>query len=275
MCNPYYHHTYTVHWTPPDPAPTYLLQQAPTNTFLTPTIVYNGANTTWQATAKPPATYYYRVKAIFPTFESDWSNIQQTTVLPPVGWQTIVNQDFEGDFPNGWRVVDNNGKNNGNYQWHPRNCRPYSGNNSGWAVGGGDDGLLLACADHYPSNADTWLIYGPFSLETAIAAELRFKLWQQIENDINSEFTMWGASLNGSSFNGYKLTANNTTWSEQKLDLANVPGLGSLLGKAQVWVGLEFVSDDTLTYPEGSYVDNIILRFCEREPCSSGRDMLP
>jgi len=49
-----------------------------------------------------------RVKATNSWGDSGWSNVQQTTVLPPAGWQTIASQNFEGAFPGVWAVWDDN-----------------------------------------------------------------------------------------------------------------------------------------------------------------------
>ena len=56
----------------------------------------------------------------------------------------------------------------------------FAGDFSGMAVGGGD-GSSAECADHYPNNAKSWAIFGPFSLADAIAAEVQIKAWVYTE----------------------------------------------------------------------------------------------
>lgn len=58
---------------------------------------------------------------------------------------------------------------------------------------------------------------------------------------------------------------------DRVFDLSNVYRLGNLLGRPQVWVELWFFSDASVNYPEGAYVDNIILRKCpEGATCLPG-----
>jgi hypothetical protein len=75
------------------------------------------------------------------------------------------------------------------------------------------------------------MIYGPFSLVNATAAELDFKLW------INSELSYDGvcrmASIDGSSFSGTCTTGNSSGWIDKTLDLTNVYSLGDLRGQPQ------------------------------------------
>ncbi len=58
----------------------YTLQEDDNSTFSSPTVVYNGGNTSWTATGKAPGTYYYRVRATTGRGTSGWSNIQSVTV---------------------------------------------------------------------------------------------------------------------------------------------------------------------------------------------------
>ena len=109
------------------------------------------------------------------------------------------------------------------------------------------------------------MIYGPFSLAGATAADLRFKLW------LNSEYCCDGlcrmASVDGVNFYGTCTSGNTSGWIDRVLDLSNVYTLGNLLGRSQVWVALEFVSDSSVTYAEGAHVDNVVLRKCTSGSC--------
>jgi hypothetical protein len=189
---------------------------------------------------------------------------QQPLGLQPTqtnGWVTIASQDFEGSFPSGlWQVGDNDGTTNGEYYWAKKSCRPYAGSNSGWAVGGGANGAALACASTYPINADSWMVYGPFSLADATAADLSFKLWLNTESGYDYVYRL--ASTNGTNFYGSVDgdSGNSGGWIDRVLDLTAVPTLGNLTGQTQVWVALVFSSDSSITYAEGAYVDNIVLR---------------
>lgn len=181
-------------------------------------------------------------------------------------WETLVNTTFEGDFPGPWAVFDNDATTHGEYFWASRNCRPYAGTNSAWAVGGGVNGNGLSCGSNYPDYMDSWMQYGPFSLVNATAAELVFKLWSNNESDYDGVCRM--ASIDGINFYGICTSGNSAGWIDRTLDLTTVYTLGDLRGHSQVWVALVFTSDSLINYPEGAYVDNIVLRRCMTTSCT-------
>lgn len=176
---------------------------------------------------------------------------------PPDDWITLVQENFEGSFPGPWRVFDNV-SGYGEYFWARRTCRPFAGSYSGWAVGGGADGSSLPCGANYPDNAHSWMIYGPFSLADAKAAELRLRFWTYSQTD--SDKLRWMASVDGKTFYGWSASGDSGGWREGVFDLGSVPSLGDLRGRSQVWVALIFISDGSQNYAEGVYVDDIILR---------------
>ncbi len=183
------------------------------------------------------------------------------TVTPtptPDGWTTITSENFEANFPrNGW-VVHDNQPGYGQYYWAKRICLPRSGSSSGWAVGGGAEGSPLSCGSYYPNYAYSWLIYGPFNLEGASDAELLFDYWENAEAGFDALF--WGASTDNDQYYGQYFSGNSGGWRARNFDLTNVYQLGNLLGQPNVWIAFVFVSDFSITYPEGAYVDNIRLR---------------
>jgi hypothetical protein len=183
-------------------------------------------------------------------------------------WTTIASTDFEGAFPSPWQVYDDNGASYGEYYWGKRTCRPYAGSYSGWGVGGGANGAALSCGSNYPDNADSWMVYGPFSLAGATAGELRYKLWLNSEKTYDQLCAF--ASLNGSDFYGTCISGNTNGWTDRVLDLANVYTLGNLMGQPNVWVALVFRSNGSVNYAEGGYVDNIVLRKCTAASCPAG-----
>jgi murein DD-endopeptidase MepM/ murein hydrolase activator NlpD len=263
--NPTRNPNYIVSWQPVSGAESYTLQEATNPGFTGAVTVYSGAEISWAVTNKLVGTYYYRVRATNCAGDSGWSNVQATTVSS-AGWQTITSQNFEGTFPGSWIVWDDNGTSNGEYYWGKRTCHPYAGSYSGWGVGGGAQGSALGCGSNYPHNADGLMVYGPFSLQDAIAADLRFNLW--LFTEPQNDMVFYATSINGTNFYGYALTGNSQGWMDISLDLANVPPLGSTLGQSQVWVALGFASNGSTSYAEGGYVDDIVLRRCYRE-CTS------
>lgn len=264
---------YIVDWTDVTGAITYTLQVDDTDSFTHPTGVYTSTVSQYSETGQTAGTYYYRVKAENDTQESEWSNTEFTTVsnhvyLPLVlknytqsagGWVDIMTEDFEGVFPGDWDLNDYYPP--GEYIWGNRDCEVYEGSNSGWAVGGGADGSILPCGSNYPIEVDSWMVFGPFSLETAQEAELNFMFW--LNTELGYDYLFWGASTNGVNFYGSGVWGDSAGWIPNTFDLTDVYTLGDLTGETQVWITFEFFSDDTITKPNGVFIDNIVLRQCE------------
>lgn len=174
------------------------------------------------------------------------------------GWVTILEDGFEGTFPGPWDVSDADGPAGGEYFWGKRQCQSHDGAYSAWALGGGSDGEALPCGADYPSDSLSWMVFGPFSLADATAAEMRFWLW--VSSEWRYDVLFWGASVDGSEFYGEAFSGDSLGWSEVLFDFADVYVLGSLLGEPEVWVAFVWASDGEMTYPEGAYVDDVWLR---------------
>jgi hypothetical protein len=67
------------------------------------------------------------------------------------------------------------------------------------------------------------------------------------------------ASADGSTFYGPTFAGTEAPQA-YTLDLANVPGLGDLLGDGQVWIGFLFHADGSVEMPNGAQVDDVVLR---------------
>ncbi len=182
----------------------------------------------------------------------------------PTGWVTILSETFEGDFPGVWQVLDAI-HNNGEHYWGKRSCRAYEGQFSGWPVGAGELGLGLACGSQYPNSTTSVMRYGPFSLVGASAAQVSLKAWANMENWYDNLCIY--ASRNGVDFYGQCISGHSATWADWGLDLGAVGSLGNLAGEPQVWISIEFVSDEDNNMEEGAYVDNIVLRKCVDAAC--------
>ena len=100
---------------------------------------------------------------------------------------------------------------------------------------------------------------------------MRFQAWLNTEADY--DFLCWMASLNGTDYSGDCISGDSEGWGEWILDLSSVPYLGDVLGEENVWVGFRFVSDATQQYPEGAYVDDIVLRKCTTGNCTDSTGM--
>ena len=171
-------------------------------------------------------------------------------------WVVIVKEGFEGDFPGEWQLRDGDPA-EGLHVFGPRTCRAYSGSHSGWVVGGGS-GAGLGCQSAYPRHVRSWMVFGPFSLADASAAELGFQLWLNSEPRYDGVFS--GASIDGLEFHGHMVTGNSAGWVQEALDLRAVPELGDLAGQEEVWIALLFVSDGVVRTQQGAFIDDIVLQ---------------
>jgi uncharacterized repeat protein (TIGR01451 family) len=170
-------------------------------------------------------------------------------------WDIILQDAFEGSWPGPWELDYDPGTSP--YLWAKRDCRPYGGGYSAWVVGG-NSGSSLSCGANYPDNLLNYMIYGPFSLESATAADLTFQLW--LDSVLYQDEMYWGAGLTDDDFYGYFLSGSSNGWEEHTLDLRAIPTLGNLTGQPQVWIVLAFISDAADNLPEGAYVDDVLLR---------------
>ena len=81
--------SYTVGWSAPAQAETYILQEARNSSFSDATIIYSGPSTNHAVSGRGAARYYYRVKASNIWTVSDWSNVRQVDVL----WEAEPNDE--------------------------------------------------------------------------------------------------------------------------------------------------------------------------------------
>ena len=85
ISNPEGHYKFTVEWGSVQNTSSYVLEQDVLQSFSSPAVVYEGANTSTEVSVKDVGTYYFRVKASNPSGSSDWSNIEsvEVTASPP------------------------------------------------------------------------------------------------------------------------------------------------------------------------------------------------
>lgn len=179
------------------------------------------------------------------------------TSTPEPGWVEIVYEGFEGEFPTGlWYTRQESEA--GSYVWGPRDCNPHTGNKSAWAVGAGADGIALPCGSDYPDETKTQLIYGPFDLSDATAANLTFWSWSYTQYESDTIF--WGASTDGFWFWGERDSGLNNQWRQKEFDFARVPEWGgseSYLGEPEVWIMFSFESDEWSSRESGWFIDDV------------------
>jgi hypothetical protein len=176
------------------------------------------------------------VPAGLPTHQSYPSSV------PTAGedaWVNIKTEDFEGDFPGEWTLY-------GTPTWDDESYRHHGGGWSGYCVGSS-----VAPPGPYPNDAASWMVYGPFSLSDAVAAELNF--WHWVKTEAGYDHLFWGWSTNGEDFYGDTCSGQRSAWQYRTFDLA------AMCGESQVWIALAFFSDVSET-DEGVYLDDIVLR---------------
>jgi hypothetical protein len=188
---------------------------------------------------------------------------QNFVSTPPGPWVTLLADDFESN-TGVWQFVDRNGPTGGDYSPARRACFPYAGAYSAWLVGGGADGAALSCGDNYPPDADARMIYGPFSLVGATAAQLTFQA--NITTPDPNDRLFYGASSDGNAYQGFQVSFPATNWTTITLDLAeDLPQ--SFLGLSEVYVLIAFQSDGSEQAPHGAHVDDVLLRKCIEPVC--------
>jgi hypothetical protein len=199
--------------------------------------------------------------------------LSETVYLPvvlrnePPTFQTLTQESFEGAFPSaGWSASQPVGLNQ--YFWGARDCRALTGNRSAWAMGGGSVGSSLGCGSNYIDSASSWMVYGPFSLAGATAADLNLSLFLNTVPTLGNDRTCWGASIDAVHYNVNCVSGSSGgAFIPRTLDLGNVPIIGSVLGNPSVSVAVVFQSNAGSNLPEGAYVDDIVLRRCVAGPC--------
>ena len=180
-------------------------------------------------------------------------------------WENVIEEGFEtpGSLWDFWGWADPTGH---LYYWARSTCQPYSGSYSAWAVGGGADGALLSCGSTYPDNVDSWMAYGPFSLADATAASLSFKLWLNVDAVLNDYLCMY-ASSDGNLYDGACLTYQPDGWGPVTFRLDDALTSVDMRGQPEVWIAFEFVSNESVHFPEGAYVDDVVVRKCAGGIC--------
>jgi hypothetical protein len=181
-------------------------------------------------------------------------------------WRTVTCETWEGvDIPN-WSSTDRNGTANGRYCWQTTRYQARIGLYSVWPAGGCTDGVSPT-SHFYPNNADSWLEYGPFSLEDADDGYAVFSLWHQMATGASeSDELFWGVSVDGFDYWGRFTTGRSTSfepptpdgWRDILFDFTNVPTLGSVIGEKEVWFAIVFQSD-AAGVDDGPFIDDFFI----------------
>jgi hypothetical protein len=131
--------------------------------------------------------------------------------------------------------------------------RPYAGQWSAYCAGYTGSSFNDPPGPYF-NNMNAWLETGPFDLSAVTSASLDFKLW--FDTELNYDKIMYMVSVDDQHFYGFGDSGNSQGWVDRSLDLTNVPTLGNVCGRSNVWIAFIFTSDSTNT-DEGAYVDDV------------------
>ncbi len=214
------------------------------------------------------------------------------TLTKPL-WENVMQEDFEGTFPEGlWSVYDANPE-DGEYYWGKFSKADYnpidlgmdanyasvvfenwSGDYVAWCAASHDNGSpdVLPngenCPEGWPKNMDAWLKYGPIDMSDTYWARLSYRcdthpfLTDDMELLVSVDNENW---YGGEHWGRFKVAQWGGVFS-----LNYVPELGDVTGQHTVWIALRFKSDDKITdQPScmpGVFVDDIEIHFSNLEP---------
>lgn len=181
-------------------------------------------------------------------------------------WMHPLNDDFEDTFL--WRAYSSySGVDRPVLFWGTRDCASYSGDYSAWPFAKTwSDAPGLECNANYPDNYwSNMYRQVPINLTYTGKAEFRAKVWTDLAPGHQlclavSNFV--GDDYYNAIYHGVCRTGKTNGWEDMVLDLSNVPEMGNLLGREQVWVGVQFKGEGTGTRPIGAYVDDVQVKLC-------------
>ena len=182
------------------------------------------------------------------------------------GWEILLSENFEGTWPGGWETFDMNYASGSDY-WDRVDCAPAGGGSAVWCAATGDK---ADCGPSYDDNMRSWMIWGPFNLSDATAAEAQFDFMNDSEFGFDSVgflFSTDGVQFSGTAHWGTTTDYPNT-WRHEIQNLRDVSLLGDLANEPLVWMGILFESDSAESAQGGAYVDNIVIQTQRANGCT-------
>lgn len=178
----------------------------------------------------------------------------QLTLTEPKGWDIVLHESFEVDFPMGlWK----RGADAGNYTWGRTYDKASDGEVSIWCA----DENLNGAPRRFPGggyvpNMDAWADYGPFNLQNCTSATLSFEMWHNMATQSDRVEVLINY---GQGWRGYDHHSDTDGWEYFYYDLTQWPGGGSVLGTQSVTLRFRFYSDAGAT-ATGAFIDNVLIR---------------
>jgi hypothetical protein len=174
-------------------------------------------------------------------------------------WTEVISETFESSLGLGWSFVDNSLTDGGEYKWERETFSPsptVGDTTSAWAVGGGLQGSTLTVnTDQYPTNVDSWLVYGPIDMSGIANSAFTFDYWLQTNGGDNFGVAVSTSGTDIATFTGYQVFTTTSGWTSAGYDLS------SYHGQSTVYIGFNFTSDalGAVTNLPGALVDNVQL----------------
>lgn len=162
----------------------------------------------------------------------------------------LLSEGFEGAFPGSWTIKAGGAQS----WWWTSTARPKAGQKSAYCAAGGNP--PAPAGGPYYASMNTWVIWGPFSTADATAGRFTVPFW--LKTQLEHDYFGFLVSIDNNSFSGNWWSGDTQGWQTETINLAAVPNLGSVLGRAQVWIALVFQSDAAVQL-EGVYVDDVVL----------------
>jgi len=189
---------------------------------------------------KKKATRIFSKKTKHVFANNSKSRIKSFSTRNAGDWFSYMFDDFEGVFPNYWMLE-------GLPTWGITDYQAADGIFSVWCAGSD-----YSPAGSYVNNMNSWMIDGPFDMTGTKNAEFYFDYWIDTEPDYDSLFI--GFSTDGESFFGNTYSGNSEGWVYDELI-----NLVEYAGEQNLFVGINFISDDINSDYKGAFVDNVEL----------------
>ncbi len=186
---------------------------------------------------KKKATRIFKKKMNFFSLARSTKRVKSFSTRNAGEWFSYMFDDFEGAFPNYWILE-------GSPTWGVTDYRAADGNFSAWCAGSD-----YSPAEGYVNNMNAWMIDGPFDMTATKNAEFYFDYWIDTEPDFDSLFI--GFSTDGESFSGNVYSGDSEGWVYDELI-----NLVEYAGEENLYVAINFLSDNIISDYEGAYVDN-------------------
>ncbi|MEI6449546.1 MAG: IPT/TIG domain-containing protein [Actinomycetes bacterium] len=176
---------------------------------------------------------------------------------------TVFFDGFEGqEFA--WRVATDHYTTSPN--WGLTSYRAATGAHSAYCVGSS-----ISAPGPYVNNMATLMYVGPFDLSGATGGTLEWDVWFDTELSCDKVWVgLFGGVPSGGNGRGVGWWGTSGGWDHEVMDMASNSMLRPLLGRRDVYIGMQFYSDGSAV-KQGAYVDNVKLTVQSRAYATGAR----